>query len=302
MIITDSFGILYKYSHITMHFDLYKPIFIIGPVRSGTTILADILSQNKEVAYWIEPKYIWKYKKAIAHDDIRTADEATKEVSHYIRSRFYKYMKDRGGSRFMEKTPSNVFRIPFINKIFPNAIYVQILRNPKDIILSTEKKWTSPVVNSAIKRRLLSNEVPLIDLPYYASEVARNLVGRKLMPENGYIWGQRFTGIETYRKNHSILETCAMQWKKAMESVSKELQVVPEQQKYLIRYEKLVAQPKEELSKLTDFLELESDAILNFAIENVENTNDRKYTSEQSKKLQSIDYIIREEMEKYSYN
>ena len=148
-----------------MKSEFYKPVFIIGGVRSGTSILGDILQQQSEVAYWLEPKYIWKYRKAAADNDIRGSEDATTHIKEYIRGRFYKYMDLHGASRFMEKTPSNVFRVPFIHEIFPNGLFIRLIRNGHDTILSTYKKWTTPIDRTAVTRRLRSNEIPLRDIP-----------------------------------------------------------------------------------------------------------------------------------------
>ncbi len=282
--------------------ELYKPVFIIGGVRSGTSILGDILSQEEDLAYWLEPKYIWKYRKATAKDDIRDASDATEKVKNYIRARFHKYMTSRGVDRFMEKTPSNVFRVSFIHEIFPDGLFIQLIRNGHDTILSTYKKWTTPIDRTAVTRRIRSNEIPLEDLPHYGAATVRDVIGRTLLPKAGFIWGQQFEGIKEYRATHTIMETCAMQWVTAMQHTDRDLKQIPEAQKFQIRYEDIVRTPEKVLPPLIDFLEYKSKVdILDFAVRNVRDYTNRSYDADTLRSLEKVDYIIKEEMEKWGY-
>lgn len=286
-----------------MKTEFYKPVFIIGGVRSGTSILGDILSQQHDVAYWLEPKYIWKYRKATAKNDIRDASDATPHIKNYIRARFHKYMEAHGGHRFMEKTPSNVFRVSFIHEIFPNGLFIQLIRNGHDTILSTYKKWTSPIDRTAVTRRIRSNEIPLADLPHYGAATMRDVIGRTLLPKVGFIWGQQFEGIKEYRATHTIMETCAMQWVTAMQHTDEDLQQVPEAQKFQIRYEDFVTEPERVLAPLLDFLEYKDQTkIIEFANNNVNNYTKRVHSAETLDSLSKIDYIIKDEMQKWDYN
>ena len=132
---------------------LDRPIVILGAARSGTTLTGEILGRHPDVAYWIEPKYVWRYGRPLARDDIRTAAEATLRVRHYIRRAFNQYTERRGKSRFMEKTPSNCFRLPFVHAVLPNARFLHIVRDGRDVARSAVKKWTTRPNPSAIRRR-----------------------------------------------------------------------------------------------------------------------------------------------------
>ena len=51
--------------------------------------------------------------------------------------------RDRAGCalRFLEKTPKNVLRIPFIERIFPDALYVFLWRDPRGNLASIMEAW-----------------------------------------------------------------------------------------------------------------------------------------------------------------
>jgi sulfotransferase family protein len=46
-----------------------------------------------------------------------------------------------GGSRFVEKTPANSLRIPYLFELFPDASVVVMHRNPCDVINSLITGW-----------------------------------------------------------------------------------------------------------------------------------------------------------------
>ena len=282
--------------------ELKNPVFIIGSVRSGTTILGDILSQHKDVAYWLEPKYIWRYGKARSKHDLRYAHEATPPVKKYIRKRFTDFTNTLGKKQFIEKTPSNVFRISFIREIFPNGRFVQIVRNGNDSALSAEKKWTTIPDRSAIKRRLTKNEIPWSELPFYTMASVRDVLGRGLFPSKGFIWGQHFEGIEAYRKEHSIIETCAKQWSEGMRVSIEEMRLIPDVQKFTLRYEDLSSELTKKVSDILSFLELDIDQkVLDYAAQKVFNTKTRTYTESDLEKMDKIKPIIEKEMKILGY-
>ena len=290
------------YQRMSDNYKLIKPIFIIGNIRSGTTILSDILGQHKDVAFWLEPKYIWRYGNASAKHDLRSKTEATESVKKYIRKRFYNHVQTNGKTRFIEKTPSNVFRVSFMHEIFPDGLFVRIIRNGRDSALSAERKWTSPPDKSAFKRRLTSNEIPISELPLYTFAAVRDVLGRTFMPKKGFVWGQQFEGIHEYRRDHSVIETCAMQWAEGTRISNKELEKIPEHQKYTLRYEDISADLESQVNGILDFAELEKDdKVIKYAQQKVFHTKDRKYTEEDRVKLEKIEPIIDKQMKALGY-
>ena len=280
----------------------FNPVILIGAARSGTTLLGELLSQSPEVAYWLEPKYIWRYGNPSAKDDIRTKAEATQKVKHYIYNTFLKHKNKKAKDIFIEKTPSNVFRIEFINEIFPNAKYVHIIRDGRDVSLSAEKKWTSTPDRSALLRRLTSNEIPLSEIAYYGIDFFRDVIGRIFLPKKGFIWGPHFQGIREFRRSHTIIETCAQQWLSSVEHSLNEFNNIDSSRIFEIRYEKLIQQPDSVLSELSDFIGLkDSDPILNYAY-NIIRANIREhYTEEEQMKIDKILPIIYNQLKALQY-
>jgi len=284
-----------------VNYELNKPIFIIGAARSGTTMLGEIMENHPDLAYWLEPKYIWKYGNPNTKSDVRYGNEVTPDIRNYIVNKFGKHLKKNRKKRFLDKTPSNTFRVGFIHKIFPDAMFVNIIRNGNDVTLSAEKKWTSPPDQTALWRRLTSNEIPLKDLFYYGSAFIRDVVARTFFPSKGYIWGPSYPGMSEYRKKHSILESCAMQWKESLRYSSSDFIKIPQKQKYTVRYEELIETPSVAISNILDFLELEHYDLPDIANKHVVKTRKENYSESEIKKLGIINPIIKEMQKTLGY-
>jgi hypothetical protein len=190
---------------------------------------------------------------------VRLPSDATDQVRAYILTRFSRFVERRGKTRFMEKTPSNCFRIPFIQEVFPDGKFLHLIRDGRDATFSAEKKWMSRLDHTAFRRRVLSREIPLADLPNYSAAILRDTVGRMVMPQAGFIWGPRFPRIREIRASRSVLETCAIQWRESVRAVLAARQQLPEAQYMELRFEDLVCRPDEWISTILEFLELEVD-------------------------------------------
>lgn len=277
-----------------------RPVFIIGAARSGTTVLGDILSTHPDLAYWLEPKYIWRFGNATLAHDVLKASDARKEVKKYIRNRFFDFLNEQGKARFVEKTPSNVFRLPFIYEIFPEARFVHIIRDGRDVVLSAEKKWTSPPDRTALVRRWRRMEIPAKDMFHYIWSFIRDVPGRILFPARGFIWGPQFEGIHEFRMNHSVLETCAMQWLKSMDSVVNDLKAIPVSRQFSFRYEDLLDSPEATLEELCSFLELEVDGLDASEIEKLRKPR-KAYSEIEMEKIKEIYPVIKNMLAELNY-
>jgi hypothetical protein len=231
-----------------------RPIFLIGAARSGTTILAQILAAHPDVAFWNEPRYVWRHGNHQAIDDRRQSDEATPEVADYIRRRFGRFLDDSGRARFLEKTPGNCFRVGFMYQIFPTALFLHLQRDGRNVAASALNRWCSEPDDSAILRRFRGLEIPITALHHYAPDILRELVMRRLRPQRGYLWGPRYPGIhDDLRAGHPVAEICAHQWAHSALTANAELSIIPHAQRFELRYENLVRNPRSLLEDIQAF-------------------------------------------------
>ena len=85
------------------------------------------MEAHEEIAYWAEPNPIWKISNYRLPDDVMNENHVNEYNLNYIRKKFSKYLHKRNKNRFCEKTPSNCFRVAFINEVFPDAQFLHVL-------------------------------------------------------------------------------------------------------------------------------------------------------------------------------
>ncbi len=282
---------------------LYKPIFLIGAARSGTTILADIISQHEDLAYWIEPKYIWRYGNASADDDVRDERDATSKVKDYITKRFSDYVYKRGKKRFIEKTPSNVFRVSFIESIFPDGLYIHLIRDGREVTISAERKSNTPPDKSALKRRLLSNEIPYSELPFYLISGITQLLKAVLLKKQGKVWGPRYSGIKNDKKKLSQRELSAKQWSQSVEYAHNGLRKIDPDRIMEVRFEQLMAQPTKTIKDILSFVELStSPKVLEYATTKLDKKKIKTISADDLAKLSEVKNILAPGLKLYGYS
>ena len=213
---------------------IYKPIFIVGCGRSGTTIFNDILSWHKDLA-WIsdystkyytrlpvsaylcklyrskfmqyilgkrlpkpaEGNVLWDrchpvdnspYDPALAEIDVNSESfsRCRKLVSDHIRY--------SGKKRFINKNTRNSRRIRYLNEIFPDALFIHVLRDGRAVVASLlNVRWWKRFKPWFINDRKLENPVAARRDPeglaaqVWLFEVAKVLDDKKYLDPDRYL-------------------------------------------------------------------------------------------------------------------
>lgn len=154
-----------------------KKVFVVGNSRSGTTLMARILGLNDAVytmhelhffeqlwdptshnkltlpqAQELFARLLTMHKDGYYHQkDIETyLDEAFQVIQHLsfpicpseILSAMLQYETERNGKQIAcVQTPRNVYYLREILDFFPEAYIVNMIRDPRDVLLSQKKKW-----------------------------------------------------------------------------------------------------------------------------------------------------------------
>jgi hypothetical protein len=281
---------------------LKPPIFLIGNHRSGTTLTQQLIGLHPDIVTWYEPRTLWRYADPGRPHDESDQDDATEEVIRYIRGRFLKYQLQHGNRRIMEKTPSNVFRVPFVHKIFPDSTYMYIVRNPFAYISSNELKWQKARKTLSGLRRSLA-DAPLSQLHYYAGDFVTYMVVRRVVNRKyKVIWGPRYKGIDEDVKEHDTLRVIARQWARGNRKAREDLAKLGEGRVFSFRYEDLIQDPPSTLRRMYDHCGLTWDnKIVEAAKEMIDPGRQEKWLRLDRDALAAIMPEIREEMEFYGY-
>ena len=133
------------------------PVIIIGAGRSGTNMLRDLLAQLPQFSTWPcdEINYIWRHgNRGFATDEF-TREMADDKTAHYIRKQFQKFAAKHPGTSVVEKTCANSLRCGFIHQIFPEARFIHIMRDGRDVAASAALRWNAKLDIGYIAKKLV---------------------------------------------------------------------------------------------------------------------------------------------------
>ncbi len=135
-------------------------VFLIGPPRSGTTLLSALLSNAPELycppERWIalaihrmvsSPSEFWaptsdEYLTGVALNDALSSPEQIGMAREFLQSAYNWWLQQDGeASIFVDKTPRYFKVISFLSKTFENARFIFLTRNPLDIAGSHKARW-----------------------------------------------------------------------------------------------------------------------------------------------------------------
>lgn len=226
-----------------------KMIFVVGNSRSGTTMIGRILNNNKDVftfgelhffdqLYYLQKKGENKQIGKKGQDlllklfcrqregffsncnnkrsyalEIEKLNVSYNSVDLYKNFLFYETKKNKKIIP-CEQTPRNLFFIDKILEFGNNVKVINMIRDPRDILISQKFKWR--------RRYLGASLIPI-------KEVIRAWVNYHPIMIS-LLWKASIKQYDQF-KNHSKIK--------------------------LIRFEKFLENPKEQLRKLTDFLGIE---------------------------------------------
>jgi hypothetical protein len=229
-----------------------RPIFIISPPRSGSTLLFETLAQARNVfTIGQESHQLIEGIPGLnpAYRDFASnrldADAATAEEVETLRQRFYAELRDRDGNRpaggrirMLEKTPKNALRVPFLAKVFPEAQFVYLHRDPRQTLSSMIEAWQSGRFRTYPK-----------------------LAGWGNIP-----WSLLLIPGWQALSDRPLQEIVATQWETTTRTLLDDLDALPSSQCRVMRYDQFLADPEKEVGRLCESLDLEWDCSLKGAL------------------------------------
>jgi LPS sulfotransferase NodH len=252
---------------------LDKPIIIVGAARSGTHMLAKALEMNLDVYYLGECNELWKKHLPFSKYDTVAPSSITEKVVETTRKDFFKLASTKNKKRWMEKTPANTLRMSFVTAVLPQAKYIHIIRDGRDVAISAARKCQGDILkisreprqdrltfterNEQFFRQAKEKISKGLDLKQLARDPQRYLDSWLRMAglKKKSIWGPRFPGYEYYFEKYSLLEFTAIQWRESVEATLNYFSANPHFDLMEIKYEELLFNPAETLAKLLNFIE-----------------------------------------------
>lgn len=117
-------------------------VFLLGFMRSGTTLLEQVLASNASVVAFEERSLLKDLGDRFLTGDDRLDDlrdlkgEDLENARHSYWKKALSYGEDLEGKVFVDKQPLDTPKLPLITKLFPHAKIIFAVRDPRDVVFS----------------------------------------------------------------------------------------------------------------------------------------------------------------------
>ncbi len=224
-------------------------------------MLRDVLTQASGVATWPcdEINYIWRHGNPRYPSDEFPAEIARPSVQDYIRRQFDWVARRYAARVVVEKTCANSLRVPFVDRVIPEARYIFIYRDGLDAVGSAMARWKAPMDIPYLARK--ARFVPVMDFPWYAIRYFGSRLHRLVNREGRVgLWGPQFNGMERLLAEHPLDEACALQWARCVNAAADSFGAMPGEKWLQVAYEDFVREPERELGRVLEFAGIEASS------------------------------------------
>lgn len=121
-------------------------VFVLGFMRSGTTLLETVLASNPAVIGSDETEFLTEPTREFLLSEaglMQLAGLGDSEAASW-RDRYWKSVRQTGaavaGRVFVDKMPFNSLRLPLIARLFPDAKVLLAVRDPRDVVISCYRR------------------------------------------------------------------------------------------------------------------------------------------------------------------
>ena len=132
------------------------PIFIVGTMGSGTTLLRLMLDSHERIAIPHETGFMRAYN-AMTFIPFKYSgrewysrlgwprQEFDDKLRDFFQDVFERYAAAHGKERWGEKTPLHTWHIDGMKRLFPESVFVAIARHPGAAIASSMRRFSRPI-------------------------------------------------------------------------------------------------------------------------------------------------------------
>lgn len=251
-----------------------KIVFVLGTPRSGTHLLASTIKQNTNCQYFGELNSFWnKYIKGVS--DYSSSNRLDRPTIEKIRRDFFhRYVKNTDHTFVLEKTPANSLRVDFLNEVFPEAKFIHIIRDGRDVAVSIQKKSfgdnrkitqhenrkesvgeSISTIKNAARKIFKGGKAFQYLFRNFSKIVQQILVSFGLKKQ--FHWGLRYPGWKVYYKELNEIESAAMQWQVSVLNIKNNLTEIDPERRLEVYYEDIIQTPNEMLQKVFSFINYE---------------------------------------------
>lgn len=242
---------------------LDRPVFVLGSGRSGTTLVGELLGQHEDVVYLNEPRGLWNLDPQTnvwrpgPGRIVLTASDLTPEMADGLRRRFADTVAVSAATRIVEKTPINSFRVGYLDALCPDARFLHVVRDGRDVAESIARRASGPTRTGRWRTRLTRRPRPATgDLWYGASDAKWRQLHALADTE----------GIEVDADGADMFTRGLVEWRLAVTYARRSLTALGPGRSTELRYEDLLERPRPSMSATLEALDLApSNAVLDAA-------------------------------------
>jgi hypothetical protein len=261
-----------------MQMKIDRPIFIVGAPRSGTNIFYRTFARHPDLAWisnitkkvpsslWLtrlimlfrhdhrptEANNVWQ-KFTRGDDEALGRDDVGPGARTYLRRVLQNNLRIFAKPRFVNKCPGNSVRIDFLKEIFPDAVFIHILRDGRAAAYS---------------------------------------ILRSRQGHSGAYWSVKPPGWRSLL-NVPLVDASALQWKMTVEAVLESAGKLPPEQFMEVRYEEFVARPAEVFRRVGSKCGLVwQDELLREITVGIDNRNYKWQTELQEADMQKLNGLL----------
>jgi len=132
--------------------DAPGPVFVVGSMRSGSTMLRLMLDSHPRIAIPSETGFMgsavavhripdWKFGDGWYERLGWSAEEVDDRLREFYDGMFRRYAAEQGKPRWGEKTPFHTAHMQRMARIFPDACFVGIVRHPGAVASSLHRRF-----------------------------------------------------------------------------------------------------------------------------------------------------------------
>jgi hypothetical protein len=123
-----------------------RPIIVVGCSRAGTTVVYKTLSESHEIgSLQRETHDFWVDLHPLAQKNWDTHGLTAADASEHDRAHVSRYFYTwTGQHRWVDKNNQNGLCVPYLQALFPDAVFVYVKRSPGDNLHSLIEGWGKP--------------------------------------------------------------------------------------------------------------------------------------------------------------
>jgi hypothetical protein len=210
---------------------LERPIFIVGSSRSGTSMLTRILGSSTELKYFSENRIVRRHMWQMVKDTGLISRELPELEKTLIRLSGVKYQQ-----RLLEKTPGHSLLINSLANYFPDAQFIHIIRDGRDVALSM------------LKHSWIVSELEEINRIFWIDFIPQH-------------WQNNWHNLSLWQRG-------IVRWAVYLSSAKN---ITFDRQRYCeISYENLCVNPENTFEKILSFLELKTTEMIKIQLSKIQ--------------------------------